>query len=452
MKTTVKSSVLCMFAFISVCLSSQTKPFPQNVTYPYGYKPATISSTHAQNEYTKFKTSFLETCNNNVRPVADTRVATTSESMGYVMLIAAYQGDKTNYDKLWNFYISKKTSASNNMMAWKVNCAGVINDGSITAADIDVAFSLIIAHIQWKENYLEEAKTIIGILKNSVITDCSGYKVLKAGYGYGGCNETNISYYTPAFFRIFARVTNDNTWTALADDTYTLLNRAANQTTGLVPDWQSSIGSAAVGGRSAYYMYDACRVPWRIALDYLWNGNTKAQQWCTKVTNWANGIGAANIKDGYKLDGSTYGQYNKSSFVGAFAVGAMCNSQPITDSFSTRLSQLDESFYYDHYLRLIYFHVLSGNFWAPDLTSGVPSAGNTDLKIYSDPASGQITVEGVKSFEKIEIVGINGKILHSELINHSDQVVLNVRSFGKGAYLLKATDKTGGSQCLKFLR
>ncbi|MBP1663923.1 MAG: hypothetical protein H6Q19_1063 [Bacteroidetes bacterium] len=329
MKNCIQSAIVCVFTFISLNLSGQTKPFPQNITYPYGFKPATISSSHAQNEYTKFKTSFLETCNNNIRPISDTRDVTKSESMGFVMLIAAYQGDRTNYDKLLNFYKSKLTVSANNMMAWKVNCGGIISDGSITDADIDVAFSLIIAHIQWKENYLEEAKTIIRRLKNSVITDCSGYKVLKAGYGYGGCNETNISYYTPAFFRIFAQVTNDNTWTTLADDTYTLLSRAANSTTGLVPDWQSSTGGIATGGHSGNYQYDACRVPWRIALDYLWNGNTKAQQWCTKITNWANGKGASNIKDGYKLDGSPVGSNNSSAFVGAFAVGAMCNSQPI---------------------------------------------------------------------------------------------------------------------------
>ena len=448
----IQSAIVCVFAFFSLNLSGQTKPFPQNVTYPYGYKPATISSSHAQNEYTKLKTSYLVTCGNNVRPVADVKDNTNSESMGSVMLVAAYQGDKAIYDKLLNFYKSKRSSSANNMMAWKVNCGGILDAGSITDADIDVAFSLIIAHIQWRENYLDDAKTIIGILKNSVITDCSGIKALKAGYGYGGCNETNISYYTPAFFRVFAQVTNDNTWTALADDTYTLLSRAANATTGLVPDWQSVSGTAGAGSRSGNYQYDACRVPWRIALDYLWNGNTKAQQWCTKITNWANGKGASNIKDGYALNGNPLGQYNTSAFVGAFAVGAMCNSQPITDSFSTRLGELNESYFFHHYLRLIYFHVLTGNFWAPNLTTDVPSVKNPVMKIYSNQALNQITVEGVKRFEKIEILGINGNILHSELINASDQVVLNVRSLEKGAYLLRATDKAGAFECLKFLR
>ena len=452
MKKHIQSIVICVFAIISLHLSGQTKPFPQNITYPYGYKPTTINSTLAQSEYTKLKTSFLVACDNNVRPIAETKDITKSEFVGYVMLIAAYQGDKENYDKLWNFYKSKRSSSANNMMAWKVNCGGIIDAGSITDADIDVAFSLIIAHRQWKEDYLEKAKTLIGILKNSVVTNCAGITTLKASYGYGGCNETNISYYTPAFFRIFAQVTNDNIWTALADDTYTILNNAANATTGLVPDWQSVSGTAGTRSRSGNYQYDACRVPWRIALDYLWNGNTKAQQWCTKVTNWANGKGASNIKDGYTLNGNAIGQYNNSAFVGAFAVGAMCNSQSITNSFSTRLGELNESLAYYHYLRLIYLHVLSGNFWAPNLTTDVPSVKNPAMKIYSNPASGQITVEGMMRFEKIEIIRINGNTLYSEQTNASDRVVLNVRSLEKGAYLLKATDKAGAYECLKFLK
>ena len=452
MRIIIKSTIVCLFVIICVSLFGQTKPFPQNVTYLYGYKPPTINSIHAQNEYTTLKTTFLQTSNHNIKPINYSKDVTRSESMGYVMLIAAYQGDKTTYDKLWNFYKSKRSSSAKNMMAWKVNCAGILEPASASDADIDVAFSLIIAHIQWKENYLNDAKIIIGILKDNIITNCSGIKVLKPGYGYGGCNETNISYYTPAFFRIFAQVTNDNTWTALADDTYSLLSSAANATTGLVPDWQSSSGGIADGGRSRDYTYDACRVPWRIALDYLWNGNTKAQQWCTKITNWANSKGATNIVDGYKLDGTPLGTYNASAFVGAFAVGAMCNSQSITDSFSTRLSQLDENYFYHHYLRLIYLHVLSGNFWAPNLTTDVTTVRNPAMKIYTNPALDQITVEGVQGYEKLEIIGVNGIIMHTEQINSSEKLILNIRQFEKGAYLLRITEKTGASESLKFIK
>jgi hypothetical protein len=76
-------------------------------------------------------------------------------------------------------------------------------------------------------------------------------------------------------------------WVKLADDTYTILNANANATTGLVSDRQNVTG-AATGGYGNYGD-DACRTPWRITLDYLWNGNEKAKDWCIKISNFAKG-------------------------------------------------------------------------------------------------------------------------------------------------------------------
>ena len=121
--------------------------------------------------------------------------------------------------------------------------------------------------------------------------------------------------------------------------TYTILNAAAHLEAGLVPDWQSVSGTP--GGNSnriAYFRYDACRAPWSLALDYLWNGNPQSKEWCTKISNWANEVGAANIKDGYNLDGTTNSDGNhNSAFVAGFAVAAMCNSKAIADTFETEI-------------------------------------------------------------------------------------------------------------------
>ena len=37
-------------------------------------------------------------------------------------------------------------------------------------------------------------------------------------------------------------------------------------------------------------------------------------------------------------------------------------------------------------------------------------------------------------------------------LERNHKLVLNVRSLEKGAYLLKATDKAGAYECLKFLK
>ena len=227
-------------------------------------------------------------------------------------------------------------------MAWEVTCDGITDPGSATDGDIDVAFSLIVAHNQWGENYLEEAKDILSILKEYYFVECGrGYYIMKPGGWFGGCNLTDISYYSPGYFNVFAEVTGDSFWETVANHTYVLLNNTANDSTGLVPDWQTSDGVPTTSGRTNYYKYDASRTPWRMSLDYLWNGSSAAKEWCTKITNFAASIGPSRIVDGYDLDGTPHGQYNNSAFVGGFAVGAMCNSQEITDDFARRLLQLN---------------------------------------------------------------------------------------------------------------
>ena len=307
--------------------------------------------------------------------VGDTAI-TISEGMGYWMLITAYFGDKERFDRLLEFYKSKRTEQARNLMAWRVTRDSVIDPGSATDGDLDVAFSLIVAHYQWGEDYLLEAKEIISILKENYFVDCNGVYTMKPGAHWGGCELTDISYYSPAYFRVFAKETKDTFWDTVAEHSYAILNNGADDRTGLVPDWQSYDGVPGgdpPSGRDDYYHYDASRTPWRMALDYLWNGNENARSWCVKVSDFAASIGADSVVDGYDLDGKPRGQYNNGSFVGGFALGAMCNSQAIVDSFSSRLLYLDgtgeDNQYFNLSLRCLYMLVLTGNFWEPGVAS-----------------------------------------------------------------------------------
>jgi endo-1,4-beta-D-glucanase Y len=324
------------------------------------------------------------------RVSSDDTTKTISEGMGYGMLLTAYYGEKNYYDGLFAFYKSKRTAEAYNLMAWSVTQDGITDPGSATDGDLDVAFSLIVAYRQWGGNYLDEAKNIISILKQYYFVACSGLSTMKPGGQFGGCGLTDLSYYTPAYFRIFGQITNDTFWNTAAQNTYQIFANSANSVTGLVPDWESYDGVAGGNpnsGRSNYYRYDACRTPWRMSLDYLWNGNADAQYWCTKISNFANSIGANNIVDGYDLNGTPRGQYNNSPFVGGFAVGAMCNNQSIVNSFAQRLLTLDGTGYDNQYfnlsLRCLYMLALSGNFWMPDMpNTAVEKAGSIPNELW----------------------------------------------------------------------
>jgi endoglucanase len=376
-----KMNKIFTFAIIYILTSNlwgQSRPFPQNTDYPNGYKSLVITTTVIQNAYYRWKNSFLKSCNGIYRVSGDDTTRTISEGMGYGMILTAYFGEKEYFDGLFEFYKSKRTSHAYNLMAWDVTCDRINDPGSATDGDLDVAYSLIVAYYQWGENYLDEAKTIISILKEHYFVKCESIYTMKPGGYFGGCGLTDISYYTPAYFHIFAKETGDVFWDTVANDSYKILNAGTNDSTGLVPDWQSYNGVAGgnpSSGRTDYYRYDASRVPWRMSLDYLWNGDKEAQEWCIKITDFAASIGASNIVDGYNLDGSARGQYNNSAFVGGFAVGAMCNSQSIVNSFAQRLLILNNSGYDNQYfnlsLRCIYMLVLTGNFWQPGITTSV---------------------------------------------------------------------------------
>jgi len=371
-----RAILVVLFLFLGIYLLGQNRPFPQNVDYPYGYQTSLISAIDLQITYERWKKLYLKSCDEMYRVCVDDTTITISEGMGYGMLLTAYFGEKERFDKLFDFYKSKRTSKAHNLMAWDVTCDGVSDSGSATDGDLDVAFALIVAHYQWGDNYLDEARDIISILKENYFVDCDGLYTMKPGGHWGGCDLTDVSYYTPAYFRIFAEETKDAFWDTVADDAYTILDNGANAITGLVPDWQSYDGVPGGNphsGRVDYYGYDACRTPWRISLDYLWNSNEDAKSWCIQISNFADSIGADSIVDGYDLNGTPRGQYNNGPFVGGFAVGGMSHSQAMVDSFASRLLYLDSVGWDDQYfnlsLRCLYTLVLTGNFWKPGTTN-----------------------------------------------------------------------------------
>ncbi len=450
-------------ALLTGAVQSQTTkfPYPKKIKYPYGFMPKTLTSEHFDSWYKSYKSSqLLQQCNGGIRTDAysEENGVTKVESMGWAMIIAAYMGDKTTFDGLYKFYKSKVQG--HGMMAWKVTCGGINDGGSASDGDLDVAFAMVVASWQWGDSYKDEAVNVINTVKK-LIVNCGGTSVIAGGMAgmgvYGGCNETDISYHTPAFFRCFAEVTKDNAWSKLADDTYTLLNNGANPTTGLIPDWQSLNGGQASGGRNHSYGFDACRAPWRIALDYLWNGNEKAKAWCTKISSWAYGVGPANIKDGYSLDGRATGRYHNMSYVGGFAVAAMCNSQEVADAFGTEVARMRfDNYWYHGFLGNCYMMTMIGNMWH------VRDAESTFVnKKYQNTANNSVTVKnlrnrkfelsGISNGSNINIINMQGQLAKSIIINGKQNCLIDLSTLENGCYILsihEKNNKTGMRQII----
>jgi endo-1,4-beta-D-glucanase Y len=212
----------------------------------------------------------------------------------------------------------------------------------------------------------------------STVTDC------RNGSNWGDDSCLNISYFAPAFYRVFAQVSGESRWaTDVVDYIYTVidnnLNPAnGNQDNGLVSAWSQSNGSQAEVGLGQdplpfTYQYDSCRTPFRIGLDACWNGDSRAVAYVAKTSQFFSNIGAANIVDGYHLNGDENPQFPdeygglSAAFIGPAGVGAMHSSsyQGFVDDVYNMVRQNNMwcgGQYYDESWTVLSLLMLTGNF------------------------------------------------------------------------------------------
>jgi hypothetical protein len=329
------------------------------------------------------------------------------------MLLAAYQGDKVLFDRLWAGY--RQYRNSNGLMHWMVSCSGVISSNGATDGDLDAAMALLIAEAQWPTatspyNYGADATALITAIYNYETNlpgnagghaACTGpggispFYVLRPGDAFQSnttCTCINISYFAPAYYRAFAQhiPSQATAWNLLADHSYALINANKNSSTHLVSAWTRANGSvpapnsaecsySATGGAGPdSYQYDAARTPWRIATDYLWWGTAAADTWLTQVGNWAQSEGVNNIFTNYdRATGNPSNGDRNSAFYGAFVLSQTAVSQSQLNAWyqnwitKTSLSgysgtdRLDDAPYYQNSLAVMYMFLASGNFWNP---------------------------------------------------------------------------------------
>jgi endo-1,4-beta-D-glucanase Y len=203
-----------------------------------------------------------------------------------------------------------------------------------------MAYALVMADKQWggqgtlDQPYLAYAKDQIQRFWNSEIYQG---KLARAGDQWGDWNNVNISYFAPAYYRVFSQIDgNTDGWNAVLKTVYDTMDNAqnaanGNTANGLVPAWCTSMG---VPGSPGNYQYDSCRTPFRIGLDWCFFGTQRAHDYVAKTSAFFSGIGATNIADGYALDGTPQPANpggHSAAFVGPATVGAM--SDPAFQSF-----------------------------------------------------------------------------------------------------------------------
>ena len=124
------------------------------------------------------------------------------------------------------------------LMNWYIHADGNVSggggddpagSGAATDADEDIAFALVMADRQWggsgslDRTYAEYANEIINDIWTYEIAD---ERLPKNGSSWGSDSNLNISYFAPAYYRVFAKVTGDQRWgTNVVDYVYQVIDQ-----------------------------------------------------------------------------------------------------------------------------------------------------------------------------------------------------------------------------------
>ena len=368
--------------------------YPQDVDYSYGRKPTSPSSADGLDAYNYWKQNFVTSSGacgerrvkwdffSGGRGATDGS-ETVSEGIAYGMLLTAYAGDQAIFDDFWSYY--KQHRNQNGVMNWRIQNCNVKGWNGASDAELDAAMALVVASHQWQDDkYLDDAKDMIRIIREKEFTSESE-KILKPGDQFGGSELVNPSYFSPAYYRVFATLEPNytNFWYGAADKGYEIINNADKNNNGLVPDWCKANGdfssqAGAYEDNGQNFIFDAIRTPMRSAVDFLWFGTQEGADYCGNLIDWAydnNNGGTESLGSKYSTSGAKMDGSHSNTFVGCFAVAAMAADGSKTES--NYQSFLDRGYadnentqpgygqYFNATFKALTQFILTGNFYLP---------------------------------------------------------------------------------------
>ena len=486
-------SAILLVTIISI--QAQNFPFPQHTQYATHIKPSQYTQQqlddHVRSFYDGWKNKYLKQgCEDDQYYVyfASGNTVTVSEAMGYGMLIvplmAGYdENAKIYFDGLYRYYKAHPSHIMPYLMAWKqiTGCKDSDGPDSASDGDIDIAFGLLLAHAQWGSqgaiNYFHEAVLIINDLmgNNASEGDINQdfYSIKLGDWVRNGSymNGTRTSDFIMDHFRAFACAVNDTNWNSVINTCYNLvvtMQTNYSPETGLLPDFIVDMNTSPKpadpnyleGDLDGNYSYNACRDPWRLASDYLINGDERAKEAVIKINQWlieACGGSAQNIHAGYYLDGEPAVGWSDIAFTAPFTVGAMLdttNQEWLNKLYSKILSSnIAYGGYYDNTLKLLSLITISGNYWVPDCSIlNKINSFKADEKTFFDispvPAKDKLSIrlkDATKNISYfVSVFNLSGKPVLTSDTTYDTELKIDVSELKSGIYFLNIIDSNTG--------
>ncbi len=410
----MRKNLLAIFIFTFLV----NKCFPQlaNYSFPHHcvYFQGTIKPNHISQKkidqqvldfYKGWKKQYVHTTKDSNQAYVffdeeGTKFQSVSEGQGYGMMIEVLLGGadpdaKKTFDQLFGYVLAHPSNPGTTLMAWsqlRDNKGKNIKEAtSATDGDMDIAYALLLADAQWasegKYNYKDSAKKMLGyIMKDEINRET--YSILLSDAVESDSEDfydTRASDFMPLHFKVFEKATGDLHWGKVVDQNYELFMKMQNKYSpdaGLVPDFITHINHIAKPAKpnyleskfDGYYNYNACRVPMRVAMDYLLTGDKRSYKMMGIINRWIKETTSGNpdnISAGYTLGGDDIKgrKFEALSFICPFAVAAMIDSSNqlwlnnIWDYLTGfKLAEFD---YYDNTIKMLCMLIISGNYWIP---------------------------------------------------------------------------------------
>jgi endo-1,4-beta-D-glucanase Y/4-amino-4-deoxy-L-arabinose transferase-like glycosyltransferase len=224
---------------------------------------------------------------------------TTSVIQGYSLLRSVWMDDKVTFDSVWNWTnLNMKNSSGLFGSKWEAKSKALIEKGTTASADTDIALALVLASRKWNDaTYLNSAREIAQNIWSKEVKYIAGKPFIVASDWLVGKKEAFVSLSTlsPHAYRQFAEIDTENDWNALVSTSYEVLEKCTTSkldvtlTVALPPDWCAiDSAGAAIAVRdttlgSSTYGFNANHAVWKVALDYSWSNDNRAQTYLSNL-------------------------------------------------------------------------------------------------------------------------------------------------------------------------
>jgi hypothetical protein len=241
--------------------------------------PAAANRQDVINAYAAFKASYFKPVSDGTIRIDCLSPNSCSEGQGYGMIMAAWlNDDATEFDKVWNY--TKKYLNDWGLMAWNVRPDGTVEDwNAATDADVDIAIALDYAGRKFGRSDLTTAAREMAKAIYDVEVSVHGFN---AGNWQNKDPDTYDTHYqAPGYCQRFAAVSGIADYTSVPSRVYSLYSKAY-QNYAYLP-WHLNRDGWLAAESDDSYGVGGSRAIWRIAVDYLWNGNPEAKKWLIKT-------------------------------------------------------------------------------------------------------------------------------------------------------------------------